>query len=360
MNTIINKIRKLAKKHHRPMKEDYLNEVTAKIKKGEMIEEKKLKTELNKVNTFRKIRLSYALKFRTKDVNSILYKIRNGKGYAAHFEFSEKIKAKRVLSIVLNSIIDDIKPNIQGKKIYIPDYITYALPATEKQFTGDFPSGSYISVPKNMIVGIHWENVGGNIIDLDLSMVNADRKIGWNASYRSKGGDILFSGDITNAPGPKGASELYYVKRQCMDANILFVNYYNYKDEIEVPLKIIVAEEEAKNFRANYMVNSNNVIAVAKTKINQRQKILGLLVTTTKECRFYFVETYLGRSISSSGSEFVENSRKFLFNFYSNTISFNEILLKAGGKLVKDKNTCDIDLSPLRLAKDKTLNLIKY
>jgi len=64
LKTIINRIRKLACIYHRPMKEDYLNCVTAKIKKGITIDEDKLKNELKKVNIFRKIRLLYALQYR--------------------------------------------------------------------------------------------------------------------------------------------------------------------------------------------------------------------------------------------------------------------------------------------------------
>ena len=47
--------------------------------------------------------------------------------------------------------------------------INYTLPATEKQFIGYFPSGTSISIPKEMIFGIHWENVNTHRIDLDLS-----------------------------------------------------------------------------------------------------------------------------------------------------------------------------------------------
>ena len=64
LKKIINRVRKLAKKHHKPMQEDYLNAVTSKIKKGEKIDEKKLKEEVDKVNIFRKIRLLYALQYR--------------------------------------------------------------------------------------------------------------------------------------------------------------------------------------------------------------------------------------------------------------------------------------------------------
>jgi len=356
MNKITNKIRKLAKTYHKPMPEDYLNEITAKIKKRIIISPDKLQIELDKVNTFRKIRLAYALKFRTKDVNSILYRIRNGKGYATDFYFGKSGVAKEILKTVIDSISKDIEINVKGKKIYIPDNIIYALPATEKMFTGNFPSGTYVSVPKDMVVGIYWKNVNGHRIDIDLSMINENRKMGWDSSYRTEGGDILFSGDVTDAP--KGASEFYFVKRQKMDANIVIANYYNYKADIPVPMKIIVAKEEAKNIKANYMVNPNNIVAVANTKIDKHQKILGLLITQTNGSRFYFAETNLGRSITSFGSIFVKHSRQYLLDFYRNTISLNDILENLDCELVKDKNECDIDLSPENLEKDTIINLI--
>ena len=354
LRTIINRIRKLAMKHHVPMPEDYLNEITAKIKNKEAIDVDKLKTELDRVNIFRKIRLAYALKFRTKSTEAILYRIRNGKGYATDFQFDNKKKAREVLNIVLDSIVDGIKT--KDKKIYIPEYVIYTLPATEKQFTGNYPSGTYISIPRDMIVGIHWENVKSNRIDLDLSMINQNGKIGWDGGYRNEGRTVLFSGDITDAPN--GASELFYVEKQKMDSYILFVNYYNYDDSVEVPFKIIVAKERARNFRQNYMVNPDNVLSIAKTKITQKQKILGLLTITTKECRFYFAEVNLGKSISAGNNAFVENSKKYLFDFYRNTISLNDILMKAGNQIVRDSKEGDIDLSPESLEKNTIIDLL--
>jgi len=363
MKQIINKIRRLAKKYHKPMLEDYLNIVTAKIKHNELNVER-LKEELEKVNIFRKIRLAYALKFRTKeDVDSILYRIRNGKGYATSFKFDNKIQARRILNIVLDSIANDIKRNVKNKKIYIPDYISYSLPATEKQFSGYFPCGSYISIPESMIVGIYWNNLGNKRVDLDLSTIDEEgSKIGWDASFRKDGAKILFSGDVTNAKD--GASELLYVKRQGKQSLIVFVNFYNsyeFEDNKEVPFKIIVAKERVVDFKQNYMVNPNNIVAVAETKIKKKtsQKVLGLLVTTFNENRFYFVETYLGRSITSWASEFVENTRKYLFNFYENSIKLKDILIRAGAKIVNKKERADIDLSVENLQKDTILSLIK-
>ena len=358
LKRIINRIRRSAIKFHKPMPKDYLNEITSKINNCEEIKEGKLKKELSKVNVFRKIRLAYALKFRTKNVDSILYKIRNGKSYATNFNFKYGHIAKIVLGFVLDSIIEDVSKNVKGKKIYIPEFMNYSLPATEKQFTGNFPSGTFISIPKDMIFGIHWKDVNIRSIDLDLSLISPETgKLGWDGDYRI-GRDILFSGDLTEAPEPKGASELFYIKKQTENAFIVLANYYNFDPDIEVPFKIIVAKEQVSRLGKNYMIDPNNIISVVDSTINKKQKVLGLIVVTENDCKFYFSETYLGRSITSSENEFVENSRKYLFDFYENTIGLKEILEGSGAKFVDDKKDAEIDLSPENLEKDSILNLI--
>jgi hypothetical protein len=355
--TIVNQIRRLADLHHKPMKEDYLNSVTANIS---AISVKKLKDELEKANIFRKIRLAYALKFRMKEDNpSIMYRVRNGKAYSKEFSFKQQSFAKAVFNIVIENIINDVKVNVKDKKIYIPDYITYALPSSEKMFTGEIPSGTCIQFDKDMLVGVHWNDVDHNRIDLDLSMTSVDGKIGWDARYRTDSGNVLFSGDMTAAPKPDGATELLYVKRQGKVDYIVCLNYFNYNKDIEVPMQIVVGREFVKDFHSNYTINPNNVLCLANTKINQKQKILGLLIATTDECKFYFCETYLGNSITTGTNDYIMHSKNYLYNYYQNTINLNDILVKAGAKLVTNKDKCDIDLSPQSLQKDTIINLIK-
>jgi hypothetical protein len=357
----VNKVRRLAKLYHKPMPVDFLNNVTGMIKIGEKISIAKLDRELNKVNTFRKIRLAYALNFRTKDVHSIMYRIRNGKGFATEFEdIRNKTHFRLVRDIVVRSIVKDLKKNVKGKKIFIPENLNYALPATEKQFTGSFPSGTYVTVPKDMVFGVYWENQEKHRIDLDLSVVASGiGKIGWDSHYRDEERHVLFSGDVTDAPKSKGgASELFYVARQKKANLMLFCNYFNFIEDIPVPFKILVAQENAGKMKLNYMVNPNNVKAITTSIMDIKEKMLGIIVTTTKECRFYFAEASISQSITSSDSEAAQHSRNYIHDFYSNTINLNELLVKAGGKLVKDKEKCDIDLSPESLEKDSILNLV--
>jgi hypothetical protein len=353
----INRIRKLAIKNHRPMPEDYLNTVTSKIKHDEEIVLTELKEELERVNTFRKIRLAYALKYRTHKADSILYKIRNGKGYATDFNFGNKVVAGKVLKTVIKAIAKDIESNVSGKKIYVPRNVSYTLPATEKQFTGMFPSGTCVTLPKDMIVGVYWENVNGNRIDLDLSLIGLDVKFGWDAEYRNEKRSILFSGDMTDAH--EGASELYYISKQLEGIYLIFLNYFNFDEKIPVPFKILVGYELVNNFRKNYIINPNNIVAVTNSIANQKQKALGLLIVRPEKTTFYFSEVNIGKSISSSQTKWAENARRYLLAYHENMISLEEILLEAGAKLTNDPNRCDIDLSPGRLEKDSFVNILK-
>lgn len=360
INGLINKLNKLAKTHHKPMKEDFLNTITARINRNEKIDTTELLKTLEKVNVFRKIRLAYALKYRTNEnLESIIYKVRNGKGYATEFTFKNQDYAKEILKVVLDSVAKDISKNVKGKKVYIPQDVTYTLPATEKQFTGNLPSGTYIKTDKDMIVGVSWENVGGQRVDLDLSLLNTDGKLGWDGGYRSSTADVLFSGDITDAPLPNGASEMFYVKKQKKGIYLLNLNYFNCQENIDVPFKIFIAKEKVADLNRNYMVNPNNVLAVTKTSVtnDKPQKTLGLLILKSDECRFYFSEVCIGKSITSSVNNASEHSRKYLLDFYQNSIDLNGVLKSAGVIFVKKQEDADINLSLESLEKDTILQL---
>ncbi len=355
LKIIINKIRRLAKKNHKPMQEDFLNSITGMIKNNKIIDINKLKIELGKVNVFRKIRLANALKFRMNEIISILFKIRNGKGYAKEYNFDNKTNLKLIYNIVIDSIIEKIK--LENKKIYIPKFIEYALPSTEKQFIGNIPFGTCIKIDKDLIFGVHWENDKTNRIDLDLSMINNETKIGWNSYYRNESKSILFSGDMTDAKLPNGASELFYINIKNEEDYIFYLNFFNYY-EVDLPFSIIVAKEKVDNLNKNYMVNPNNILAKIKTIINTKQKMLGYLKTGNKENRFYFSEIIIGKSNVSRNTEYSCHIKNYLRDYYKSIITLNSILEKANAIIVNKKEDCDIDLSLENLEKDTIINLL--
>lgn len=355
-----NQLRKKADKLHVPMPEDYLNSVTVQVKRG-MLDLDILSKRLEKASIFRKIRLAYALKHRLHASNSIVYKVRNGRGWAAEFDWPEVLQSltQDALDTVVLSIADDMSRNVNGKTIYIPENVHYALPATEKQFTGNLPNGTSVSVPNDLVVGIHWTNTNKRV-DLDLSVIGESGKIGWDADYRSKAKDVLFSGDMTDARAPKGASELFYLREGQGEARILMVNYFNYTEGDEVEAKILAAHEHPGRFGMNYMVDVNNIIASANINITRKQNILGLITPVKGQNRVYFSNVSVGNSITSYGSEQSAHARIYLVESLVNSLSFREILAMAGAIVVDEKvGKIDVDLSPEHLNKSTIINLIK-
>jgi len=85
--------------------------------------------------------------------------------------------------------------------------------------------------------------------------------------------------------------------------------------------------------------------------------MLGLIVTSPKGNKFYFSEADIGKDISARGSKYIQLSRKYLVDFYTNMISLNEILELAGAKIVREKKDLNIDLSPESLEKDTIIKL---
>jgi hypothetical protein len=267
--------------------------------------------------------------------------------------------------VVVKHIVDDISKRVGYKKIYLPKNIEYALPATEKQFTGNLPSGTYVAVDQDMVFGIHWFNhktkkyPEEGRVDLDLSLIDADgEKYGWDGAYRSASRRILFSGDVTDAPRPKGASELFYLQPGFLESPaILMVNYYNYEPE-EVPFEIVVAQAAPGRFGENYTIDPNDIVCSVGSKIDSKQKILGIVAPGVGGSRFYFSETNIGKSISSSRSAGAIDARQYLVDFYTNTLGLNKLLRLSDAVIVETEDECDINLSLEKIEKDTILNLL--
>lgn len=375
----INRIRRLAKKYHQPMNEDYLNNITTYISHGQKISGKKLQQELDKSTIFRKIRLAYALQYRTNpEVESILYNIRNGKSWATEFSITEKEseRAKKILDLVLSNIQENVKKSIdklyqeinenteseeekRPVKIFLPNHIKYALPSTEKQFCGNIPQGSCVEFEhdEDSIFGIYWED-DTRRIDLDLSSIDVNnQKTGWDASYR-KGQNILFSGDMTEAKN--GANE--YIKVDSMDETDLLIclNFFNADGNPAKYDLIIGKEKEDISNNNSKIINPDNVIFRTELEIT-RQQIIGVVKSNFETFRYFIGGFTVGSAMTASSKPYVINAKNFLFEKYSNPIFLNDVLENIENvEFVKTSEDSDINLSIKNLEKDSILNLIKY
>jgi hypothetical protein len=360
--TFFNRLRKKSTRQHVPLPEDYLNNVTCRIKNGSL-SLRRLSTKLESTGVFRKIRLAHALSFRLTGSDSIIYRVRNGRGWASEFTWDAKYNDDVWTAFIctLQSIARGVEKNVKGKTIYIPPNVHYALPATEKQFTGFFPTGSYVSVDQDMIVGIHWCNTEKRV-DLDLSAIGLSGKTGWDSFYTSSSGNMLFSGDMTDAPKPNGASELFYIKDEKCTPYIMYLNYYNFVSGDRVGTKILVAQEKpSKRFRENYMVDPNNIIACANIDVDKNQNVLGLIANVDGTNRFYFANVSIGKSITSGCGEQTTQARNYLMNDLLNKPCLRDILSLAGACVVEQKPKDEeyLDLSPNSLNKGTIIELLQ-
>lgn len=353
---VVNSIRRSAKLNHVPMREDYLNSLTGKIKRGDPINVKELDTALANANTFRKARLAYALKYRTREHEGILYRVRNGKSYATKFDNTNKDGAEYTYSVVLDAIAKDIAPNVEGKTFVIPKNLVYALPTTEKQFIGNVPSGSYTEVDKDLVFGVSWNNVDHHRIDLDLSMSNLNGKIGWDGAYR--GSDTQFSGDITDAP--RGATEVFRIGNEAEGLWLVNLNFFNYEERVKAPFKMFTGSDD-QAINNNYLVDPNKLNLVVDSEFDgDHQKTLGIVYADENTRRFIFAETAFDNMRSSRHTDYSQHALDYIKSYYTDVIDLNQLIAKAGGTVVSEVPTEGeyVDLSIEALDKTTIIDLL--
>ena len=171
---------------------------------------------------------------------------------------------------------------------------------------------------------------------------------------------MLFSGDVTDAPSPHGATELFYLGTSPREAKILMLNYYNRASGDEVEAKLLVANEKPNQFGKNYMVNPNNILATATISVSSKQNVLGLVSNQRDGNRVYFANVSIGNSISASKNSYSSDARNYLVQNCINSLDLGEILTRAGARVTnKEINDKCINLSPERLTKASFIDLFQ-
>lgn len=360
INKIINKLRKLSVYNHKPLPKNILDNLT---NKDISVNYDDLVKELDKITIFREMRILNGIRYRLFGNDNIVYRIRNGKSYVSTlpgktFEYISRLEVLN--NFIMSHLISRLSDKVKGKTIYIPENVIYSVPTSEKQFFGDIPEGSYIEVPRNdnIVYGVHWKNIkdgkpirrfygeeilpqGEERVDLDLKQMNKSDVFGWDASYRSSKSDILFSGDITNAQLPDGATELFYVGQNV--GNVAFLVTLNMftNNSQDVPFEFVIANATHRPENVSrYALDPNNILYKmdAIIKNMERQKTLGL-ITISDTIRFYFNEFSLGNSVATSRRDDITMGAFDYLNTYGKTqLKLNE-LLKDGGAIIVNEPT---------------------
>lgn len=341
--SIINRARKLSSKLNQPHNLMALDKINDKN-----IDLEEVKKQLEKVSIFKKFSLLNSI-YNAKS-NNKLYFIRNGRMYSTIKENTNKA-GYQVKNAIFNSIKKDIGKNIKGKRFYIPDGIMYAVPTSEKNFIDNIPIFTRYRMDKNSIIGIHWTNTDTSRVDLDLHYLSKNIHVGWNSRFDSND-KIIFTGDITDAPKPEGATEALYFKESLKDdfAVIEISNFAGKPDTFE----LFIANDPDKEIFDREKIISSKEMAF---------KFIGLTITDQTQCfgvvdsqedyrDFIFTNTSDGFNRTPARGEHKNIMLEAMRSTAKNRLFLNDLIVKLGGEITLDKEKADYDLSINSLTKD--------
>ena len=354
---IINRARRLSVKLNRPAVIGVLDRIGDPTVTAEEV-----RKELAKVTVFKKVSAANSLLRRAGNPPSALYTIRTGRSYAKKYSGKNFMTAERaaIIDMLVKSAADDIRPAVEGKHIRLPEEMNYAFPTSEKMFMGPIPSLSSLSLPENVIVGIHWLNTLApngkeNRVDLDLHYTSEKIDVGWDTDFDSESRrQVLFSGDMVNAPRPKGAAEVFFISDAVDDDfAALSVNKYTAGKE-PVPFTVFFGKCEEENPNPDYLVSQRQIcVNINGLKIEGHQMLIGFIESHKGGKTLHFIKTALGSGIVSSYDDNMKNALDAIRSMLLTRLSLKHVLSLAGASFEpKEDGTWDVDLSLNALTMD--------
>lgn len=335
----INKIRKLAKVHHKPLVKGFWE--ICLTKQGDL---KTAEEKVGELNNFRKIQLMQSIKERllSKDDKGKMFVIRNGsiwveENYKSNDDINYLISLYKILE---KSLTDSI--SAKACKIRLPKSLKLVCPTSEKNFIGNIPMGSYIPMEnKHNMFGIYWRNEWG-ARDLDLWYTDMDgNRFGWCGSYYDEENDIIFSGDMTNA-SPE-ATEIFYFSQNCHDGNI-GVNIYSAHHN-KPKFRLFVANENENGKFENrrretdaYMVDPNNVLFSTEIEFDNSYGLKKIGIIHNNKIFFVDFGAGAGRVSSEKAADIINRQ---MIKKVESCVGLRNILHKAGFTILEDDDIID-------------------
>ncbi len=350
---IINRISKLSKLHHVPMEELTVQNVSELISRGEyhyvmrVLEKASMRQLIKLLNYF------FGLPICDGGDHYGVYQIRNGKVHVEKIEPKQEVveTGRRLVGDALASKIRENRKLYANKTVYLPHYVSYAAPYSEKQMLGNIPNGTTFTsnVKDEITYGIYWDNLNGRRVDLDFHARNIDGSIGWNTQFSNRiDRAVSYSGDMTDATN--GAVELMRFNSASDKSYIMSVNSYNCGD-ITVPFKFFAT---SKGFSETVTVGSNSEERMAligesafppvRIEISDKTQMLGI----AKGNVFTVCNSLLERGACPSNITYTKVVEDFERKL-DKTLKIEAILKLSGAIFVDDPEKADINLSPEEL-----------
>lgn len=324
---VINKLRRLADKHHKPFVPGFWETVLSKpVGPAQFI------SRLTDLSNFKKVRLIKAIDERQSAMTHKLFVIRNGK---THVEPASKHNTQAyplMRELMVNSLIETLSK--KACKIKLPKEIRLAVPSSEKTFVGNVPFGSYIMpAESNSIFGIVWRGKDG-AQDLDLAYMGMDgQRIGWNSNYYSQNQNIVYSGDMTSA-NPE-ACEYMFCKQGLADG-IITVNAYNANDNSMFNFFVGQTNDD---FTVSRNTPSEDIIKFKAEMHITGETSVGFYI----DGKIYFCDLNSGSSRVSSFNQKTQDTVQYFVDTKDTFLYWDDVLTAAGFEITD--TDYEIDLS---------------
>lgn len=279
----INKIRRLAKKWHTPLRSNYWNNFFNLPVIDDYMGEAKAQVDALD-NTFTIVKYINMIGLRARQnasKSAPIYIIRNGRvfmkedkavSYDGHWTDVQRLLVERLINI----LIEYRKKNYgDTAAVLLPTDIEYVLPTSEKTFYGNYPFGTNMKINNNGFAGVYWRNEWGTR-DFDLSHIDeTGHKCGWNSDFYHHG--VTYSGDMTTAD-PEASEILHFDKD--VPNGLLMLNRYSGEPNSKFELfmghgnTIPVRNSDYRNKR--WMVNPNDIKMRAQGISSKKGQIIGV------------------------------------------------------------------------------------
>lgn len=198
VNSAINRVTRLSKKHHKPIKQAINKHFVSLALAGKVND-----SVLDKISIRDKFKYLNLLEYKKQGFSEDVFIIRNGK---LHLEKDRTVYTKKDLNRVIKMVVESLKTDLsylKDERILVDKNVDFGLPVSRKQTLGRVPFGTKVTVDNSRKIssGVYWENAWG-ARDLDLSTIDKNgNRIGWGYySAYDNSNDVIFSGDVTNAP----------------------------------------------------------------------------------------------------------------------------------------------------------------
>lgn len=373
---IINKLRRMADTYHQPLSDVNVKNCIQLAIGGRYQEATKL---IPKMDNRELIKVINAVSVRLNVTDSIsgVFNVRNGRSYCRENALEPlTIQAFDTLNTYLEWLLYELsnrlRPIVGGKTFYIPEYVEYAAPTTEKQFVGNFPWGTVFATKCNVenpdapaTIGVQWMNPSEDEwVDLDLHCFTADGyHFGWNSDFYGKDGQVIYSGDMTNAPAPRGAAEAFWIKN--IHVPIIFT-LNEYKGPNNMKFKLALSDETITpgHGRRNYVMDPNQLLftPVPLQFHNATSMTLGFFDGGS----FYLYSGNLSEGAVPKGN-FSKYIKGIVFQQENKTL-MSKLLEYCGATVIRDAEEKEmqegeagvpvIDLSPEKLTTSTLLDIV--